>query len=95
MGTGQGVSLFQGKRHDAPLCHCGANSRAHRDVNIIPRGPGSSRLGLHTLRGQAWLSADPAQAGNSRLSSPSPRNLILSGLYFRSDEEDLRVAHII
>lgn len=72
-----------------------ADSRANRDVQIISRGPGSSRLDLPTLQGQARPRADPAQPGNCPLSSTLPGNLILSGLYFRSGEEDLRVAHII
>lgn len=88
MGKGQKYPSSQRRRHDTSLHNTRANSRANVDVKITPGGPGSSRLSLPTLQGQARPSADPAQIlPNLETAAgppPSPGNLILSGLYFKS-----------
>lgn len=72
-----------------------ADSRANLDVKILPGGQAAASRASRLARARLSQEQILPSLGSASWSPPSPGHPILSGLYFRSGEEDLRVAHII
>lgn len=89
MGTGQGVSLFQGTRHDTSLHLTGPTAGLIWTSRSSPGDQIAAGWASPLSRARLGQVQILPSLGTAACPPPSPANLILSGLYFRSDEKDL------